>query len=154
MNQWLRRILLLSGFVAIAAVAFLGARYWQSVQAQYTRIAPLAGCDLRTGPCRVALAGGSLTFAIVPQDIPLMQPLRLIVSTEGLGVRRAVVEVRGRDMNMGLNRSVLEPTADGRWEGETILPVCSQTRMEWEAAVRLDAGERYEVPFVFDTTRP
>jgi hypothetical protein len=56
-------------------------------------------------------------------------------------------------MDMGLNRTLLQGIQDGRWEGETILPICSQRRMQWEAAVRLDGDGRFEVPFVFDTRR-
>jgi len=42
----------------------------------------------------------------------------------------------------------------GVWTGETILPICSQREMKWEAAVRLDADSRSEIPFLFRTSRP
>ena len=83
-----------------------------------------------------------------------MKPLRITADVEGLAVQNVHVEIRGLNMDMGLNRTRLEETAQGHWEGETILPVCSQRRMEWEAAVRLDADRRVEVPFVFHTVRP
>jgi len=146
--------LTLLGLLLMAALAFYGARVWQSSPAIYTRIAADPGCDLRAGPCRQALAGGRLGFAITPREIPLMQTLRLVVETDGLTVRAVEVEIRGLNMNMGLNRTVLARTADGHWEGETILPVCSQRTMQWEAAVRLDSAARVEVPFLFHTTRP
>ena len=65
-----------------------------------------------------------------------------------------MVEIRGLNMEMGLNRTQLTPIGEGSWAGETILPVCSQRRMEWEAAVQLDLEQRYELPFLFHTTRP
>lgn len=95
-----------------------------------------------------------MTLAITPSQIPLMQPLRLSVVIAGLTAREIGVEIRGLNMDMGLNRTLLTPVADGRWEGETILPLCSQRRMEWEAAVLLRADQRLEVPFRFHTERP
>lgn len=83
-----------------------------------------------------------------------MKTLELEVATKGLDVRAATVEIRGLNMDMGLNRTLLSREADGLWRGETILPICSQRRMKWEAAVQLDAGQGLEVPFAFHTTRP
>jgi hypothetical protein len=153
-NQKARGALTLLGFALIAAAAFHGARIWQSARVAPVRVEPAAVCDLRAGPCRQALAGGSVTFSISPGEIPLMKPLRLSVTTEGLAPEGLVVEIRGLNMAMGLNRTQLTPVGGGHWAGETILPVCSQRRMEWEAAVLLDLERRYELPFLFHTTRP
>ena len=73
---------------------------------------------------------------MTPRDIPLMQPLRIDVRTEGLAARAVTVEIRSLNMDMGLNRTPLVATGNGHWRGETILPICSQRTMEWEAAVR------------------
>jgi hypothetical protein len=83
-----------------------------------------------------------------------MKTLELTVSTTDLPVRGVSVDIRGLNMDMGLNRTVLERGGDGRWRGETILPVCSQRRMQWEAAVRLETTPPLEVPFAFATLRP
>lgn len=146
--------LVVSGVLLMTAAGYFAARYWQSLQLPYTRLASVAGCDLHAGPCRRPLAGGTLTFAITPREIPLMQPLRLMVEAADPAVRAVAVEIRGLNMDMGLNRTALVQVAPGRWEGETILPVCSRREMSWEAAVRLEADERLEVPFAFRTTRP
>lgn len=154
MTDKVRGLFVLFGFLLLAVVAFVAARHWQASQAHYMRVDQPSGCDLHATACRQTVAGGQLTFAIEPREIPLMQPLKLTVQIDGLAVRDVVVEIRGRNMEMGLNRTRLSETAVGRWEGETILPVCSQRRMEWEAAVRIDADGRYEVPFPFRTMRP
>ena len=153
MSERWRGILILLGIALMAGLGFLGARFWQSMDG-YTRVSPVTGCDLRAGPCSQPLDGGLVTFSIEPREIPLMQPLRLRVQTDGVPAHAIAVEIRGLNMDMGLNRTLLTQTITGRWEGETILPVCSQRRMEWEAAVRLDAGAHIEVPFPFHTTRP
>ena len=150
----MRSVLTLGGFAVLGVLAYLGARHWQSSDAGIRRIEPVAACDLRAGPCTQPVGDGSVTFAIEPRDIPLMRPLRLTVSTTDLPVGAASVDIRGLNMDMGLNRTVLERDEAGGWHGETILPVCSQRRMLWEAAVRLDTAPLREVPFEFHTVRP
>ncbi|MGD8957739.1 MAG: hypothetical protein PVJ03_10405 [Chromatiaceae bacterium] len=151
----LRDALTLLGFLSLAVVAYFAARHWQTDEASYTRVEPEGACDLRTGPCVQPVNGGTVTLAIQPADIPLMQPLRLRVVAEGLTEHAVQVEIRGLNMDMGLNRTSLTRTPGGSWEGETILPICSQRQMSWEAAVRLDAdGQAFEVPFPFRTNRP
>jgi len=143
------------GFVLVAGLTFFLARDWQSREPPYHRVAAAEGCDLRAGPCRQTVAGGAVVFSIMPQAVPLMRPLQLAVEAVGLDLRAVAVEIRGLNMDMGLNRTLLKQSQTGRWSGETILPLCSQRQMQWEAAVRLDAEQgRFEVPFLFDTKRP
>ena len=141
------------GMLVLAVLGYGGARYWQAGGDDFARLLPSGECDLHAGPCRSALGDGVVTFAIEPRSIPLMQTLRLSVSVDGLDVDEALVEIRGLNMEMGLNRTRLQRDDDGRWRGETILPICSQRRMHWEAAVRLIGRERLEIPFTFNTER-
>jgi hypothetical protein len=151
----LRSVLTILGLVAAAGIAYLGARYWQTGQPTFTRVAVAAECDLRAGPCQRQIGAGAVEFAVTPKQIPLMKTLRLSVRGVGVGLDQVAVEIRGLNMDMGLNRTRMEQGEDGRWHGETILPVCSQRRMEWEAAVQLSVqGRMYELPFPFHTTRP
>lgn len=149
----LRRGALVLGLLVLAALGYLGARSWQAGGQEFARLQLAADCDLRAGPCRYARGGGVIAFAIEPRTIPLMQPLRLEVATEGLDADEVLVEIRGLNMDMGLNRTRLQRAADGWWRGETILPICSQRQMHWEAAVRLTGRERLEIPFPFSTER-
>lgn len=154
MKEKTRVVMAVLAFALIAGGAFFSARYWQSAREGHIRVAPPVDCDLRVAPCRQALAGGWVTFSISPREIPLMQTLGLLVSTEGVAIDAVVVEIRGLNMAMGLNRTGLIQAGEGLWSGETILPLCSQRAMEWEAAVQLHGKARYEVPFLFYTTRP
>lgn len=154
MKEKTRVVMAVLAFALIAGGAFFSARYWQSAREGHIRVAPPVDCDLRVEPCRQALAGGWVTLSISPREIPLMQTLGLLVSTEGVAIDAVVVEIRGLNMAMGLNRTGLIQAGEGLWSGETILPLCSQSAMEWEAAVQLHGKARYEVPFLFYTTRP
>lgn len=144
-------VVLLAG---LGGLAFMGARYLQALPSSYQRLEGPTDCDLRDGPCVQPVHSGRLSLSIAPAEIPLMETLVLEVGTHGLPADAVMVEIRGLNMDMGLNRTALHRTGDQVWRGETILPVCSQRRMDWEAAVQVDAGQRFEVPFLFATTRP
>jgi hypothetical protein len=140
--------------IALATTSFLIARHWPGSPTDFQRTAAPAGCDLRAGPCTQVIDAGRVSFAISPAAIPLMKTLTLRVETEGFEPTDVAVDIRGLNMDMGLNRTVLQKDEKVAWEGETILPVCSQRRMEWEAAVQLGGHERVEIPFPFATYRP
>jgi len=153
-SEGMKGFLTVLAFVSLAAGGFLLARFWQAEAPAFERVAPTGDCDLRNGPCIQAIGEGRVSFAIEPNEIPLMQTLRLRVGVEGLAPQAVEVDIRGLNMDMGLNRTRLQPSAGSNWEGETILPICSQRRMEWEAAVRLQADRALEIPFRFFTNRP
>ena len=154
MIETLRRLAPPLLIVTLAVSAYLATRYWQDTRGGYRRVASSEDCDLRLGSCTQSLGNGRVVFAITPSQIPLMQPLQLSVEVTGLAVDAVAVEIRGLNMDMGLNRTVLAGDAAGRWRGTAILPVCSQRRMQWEAAVRLDGTDRIELAFPFYTARP
>lgn len=138
---------------ALVVASFLLARHWQGGQVDYRRLNAQAGCVLEDGRCRQPVAGGAVSFSIDPPQIPLMQTLTLSVVLDGIQASAVTVDLRGLNMDMGLNRTALVPAGDGSWRGETIIPICTLRRMEWEAAVRLDAAEPVEVAFRFSTLR-
>jgi hypothetical protein len=142
------------GALVLAVAAFVAARYWTGGSVAYDRIALEAPCDLRNGACEQAAVGGSVRLSISPADLPLMKPLQMSVQLRDLDADSVQVAMRGLNMDMGLNMTRLQRAGDDRWQGETILPVCSQRRMEWEAAVLVDGVNRFEVAFPFHTERP
>jgi hypothetical protein len=145
----------MAGIIVLGLAAFFGARHWQERNQEYLKPEMAVGCELQYGSCRQALDAGAVTFAIDPPEVPLMKTLSLTVATERIpAVEGVVVEIRGLNMEMGLNRTVMQRDAEGRWRGETILPICSQRRMEWEAVALIDATVGIAVPFLFYTERP
>jgi hypothetical protein len=153
-NALLRQGLVIVLVLVAGLAAFFGARAWQAHRGGYAVPPQAVGCQLLDGRCRQQLAQGAIELEVDPPAIPLMQTLTLTVQAENLSADAVSVDIRGLNMDMGLNLTRLRQVADDRWEGETILPVCSQRRMEWEARVQVDGAQRLAVPFLFFTERP
>lgn len=112
-------------------------------------------CDLRKGSCSAALiGGGGIEFAIEPRSIPVMKPLRVSVEVSDLDVNSVEIDFVGIGMEMGYNRTRLEKSAAGYFEGSAILPVCVLQRMPWEARLLLESDRgTIMAPFRFYTER-
>lgn len=144
------------GLLVIAVLAMLIYQAWPMLYPVGVARAPLnSGCDLVSGPCSVNFdEGGQVTLSVEPRGIPLVKPLRLMVTVQGLEPDGVEVDFAGVDMNMGYNRVRLEPDGTGRYAGQGILPVCVRDRMAWEAKVLLGTRAGYLVaPFRFETFR-
>ena len=141
--------------VAMTLTAYFGARHWQATRG-VPRLDTGEGCDLGLAACTHALPGGGrLAIDIEPRPVPLMEKVRFVVRVVNAGVVPEYLELSGLNMEMGLNRVTLEPAGDGRWEGETIIPICSQRRMHWRASLVLrQNGGRVQVDDEFHTSRP
>ena len=112
-------------------------------------------CDLRKGPCVSELPnGGKVSFSLSPNDIPILRPLKLQVTIEGVDVSSVEVDFVGLGMEMGYNRSALEDDGQNQFTGKAILPVCVRSKMDWEAKVLLKTDKGLLMaPFRFYTTK-
>ncbi|MEW8380647.1 MAG: hypothetical protein AB2704_02295 [Candidatus Thiodiazotropha taylori] len=112
--------------------------------------------DHRAGPCITQLNDSiSVSFAIEPREIPLVKPLLLQVSLQGLQADKVQVDFNGVDMNMGFNRVTLNDSGAGEFKGDGMLPVCVWDAMEWEAKVLITTGQGLiSMPYRFITVRP
>jgi hypothetical protein len=144
------------GTLPIAVAAVLLYQAWPMLYPEVAARAPLnIGCDPGTGPCAVVFeGGGEVTLDIRPQGIPVVEPLQLKVTINGIESDGVELEFAGVDMNMGFNRVSLERAAPGHFVGKGVLPVCVRNRMTWEARVLLHTSAGNLVaPFRFDTYR-
>ncbi len=146
---WITAGLLFAALTAAAAY-----KVWPLLFPKIAATAPLnPDCDLRAGPCTVVFPqGGKVTFGIVPESIPVVKPLILNVTLEGLEAERVEVDFVGVDMEMGFNRPPLAVQGAGRYSGPGMLPVCVREVMEWEARVLLHTKSGImAAPFRFAT---
>ena len=139
-------------FAALAAAALHVA--WPLLNPAVVASAPLdPRCDLRQGPCTGTLpSGGQVHLELTPRDLPLLEPIAIDVRLEGLRAFAVEVDFAGVDMNMGYNRPRLTAEGEGRYVGNTVLPVCVRQRMDWEARVLVRTPDGLmAAPFRFST---
>ena len=139
-------------FAALAAAALHVA--WPLLNPEVVASAPLdPRCDLRQGPCTAVLPnGGKVALGLAPSTLPLLEPLAIEVRLDGLRAFAVEVDFAGVDMNMGYNRPRLAAEGEGRYVGNTVLPVCVRQRMDWEARVLVRTPDGLmAAPFRFST---
>jgi hypothetical protein len=139
-------------FAALAAAALHVA--WPLLNPEVVASAPLdPRCDLRQGPCTAVLPnGGKVGLGLAPSTLPLLEPLAIEVRLDGLRAFAVEVDFAGVDMNMGYNRPRLAAEGEGRYVGNTVLPVCVRQRMDWEARVLVRTPDGLmAAPFRFST---
>lgn len=112
-------------------------------------------CDLREAPCTSELPnGGSVTLSIGPDDIPILKDLKLAVEVEGIEVSNVEVDFIGISLDMAYNRPKLQQLSSSQFEGDTLLPICIDQRMDWEARVLLQTKKGQVIaPFRFFTLK-
>lgn len=137
---------------ALAGLGFAGYRLAPLLTPKSDVALPLSDCDLGKTPCAIELPGGGrVEVAIDPRPIPALKPLKLLAVSSGSEVRKVEIDFAGVDMKMGFNRPQLQPMGDGRFVGQTNLPVCITGRMQWEATVIVEtAGALVAAPFRFE----
>ena len=110
---------------------------------------PLA-CDLNRGPCAAPAAdNGKYELSIAPRPIPLMQPLRLRVTSDQPLPSHARLIFSGVEMDMGFNDAPLRRDGDGALVGMASLPVCTTGRMRWKIELFLDQSRTSAASFEF-----
>ena len=139
-------------FLASSGLDYQGTDY-QGVDHQVV----VDDCLLDQSVCEAELSNGTrLTLEITPRPVPLMQTLQFkLNSAERRDMRPLQIDITGLNMEMGLNRATFNVQDEGVWFAETLLPICSQRRMHWQAAVLIENAQQYErVSFQFYTVRP
>ena len=112
-------------------------------------------CDLRAGACTSLLSDNrEISFSISPNDIPILRPLTLTVTSKNMLVTSVKVDFVGVTMNMGYNRPTLKKIDHSHFAGKAILPVCLYSKMDWEARVLLHTNQGIIMaPFRFYTIK-
>ncbi len=114
-------------------------------------------CDLHVADCHARYQEGrqSVSFALLPRQIPLMKELAMQASLQGfIGIRNVQVVVEGTNMFMGYQFVQMGQDASGLWSGKLVLPVCTLETMSWQARVEITTADgAYQASFPFVTSR-
>lgn len=147
---------MLAIFVVLGIVGFIVARQWPVMFPDATVVQVDPACDLAAAACTTTLPdGGEVTLSITPRPIPLMETLQVSTQTRNTPWRVVQLDITGLNMEMGLNRTKLVAQQKNSTLGETVLPVCSQRRMHWQAELLMQNGDKkYRLAHQFFTVRP
>lgn len=114
---------------------------------------PAATCDLQREACRLALPGGrTLELHIIGRPIRPNQPFIVEVRSDDGVLQPLDMALRGIEIEMASPAKAFQPDGQGNYRVETALPICTVSRMTWEASVQIEAGgERLRWPLFFVT---
>ncbi len=116
------------------------------------QVLPEAGCDLQRAGCTAILPDGKIDFEFLTRPIPLARPFQVSLAVSGLEPRRVELDFAGVEMDMGYNRTVLQPTGGGHYRADVTIPVCVTGAMTWRATVILHMRDRrLSIPYEFLT---
>lgn len=142
--------------LALAAVAVIGYLYSPLLLPKSDVSAtPVPGCDLNREACRARLPdGGQVELSLSPHPIPVARPIKIEAQVSGsaaAAVDRMEMDFAGATMNMGYNRVTLSPLGNGRFTGETSIPLCITGRMTWQGTLIVTTNRQHiTVPFEFE----
>ncbi|BBB30175.1 hypothetical protein [Neptunomonas japonica] len=93
-------------------------------------------CDLKQSDCKAKYDKKSISLNVSPSFIPSMAPLTFTVVLDNIQAKTVILELKGKEMFMGINKVQLSPLPDGiTWKGTTELAVCVTGSMVWLASV-------------------
>jgi len=106
-------------------------------------------CDPAVKPCTARTSALTLTLQLMGEVRPLTP---FTVRVELAGTAAATIEqARARftmvGMNMGRNRFKLDFQADGVWQGQAMLPLCSTGRRDWQVSAEAVGATLYRADF-------
>lgn len=100
-------------------------------------------CHLNNGACTsFSDLFGRISVEVTPNNFPAFKPLSVKVTVENHLVNSIEVYLQGKDMFMGPNSTLLNNNGQGRWSGNTVIPVCSvDTDMTWLVNIMVQGDE-------------
>jgi len=128
---------------ALVLAALAGLAIWGALQkTRPDKVQPIP-CINPVSGCTVVLHGtpARISFSSTPET---MKPFVITLSHPALQQASASFQMIG--MDMGFNRYDLKRGPDGNWTARIVLPVCTASRADWVAELKLD-GQFYSLSF-------
>ncbi|TDX28672.1 hypothetical protein DFO67_10951 [Modicisalibacter xianhensis] len=102
---------------------------------------PQVPCDLHRDACQADLGVHADMRLSLGSDLEPLEPLEIDVHLQGIEAKQVVVEFVGRNMNMGLNRYILDDMGNGHFRGLGQFGVCREDIMPWRAQVTIETAD-------------
>lgn len=112
-----------------------------------------ANCSVKNRLCNAVNAEQKIGLLIKSEQVHSLKPLQFEVMLAGIKAEQIMLDLKGRDMYMGLNQTLLTKVAgkSNLWRGEAALTVCTTGNMTWIASVVVESsGELLQADFEFD----
>ncbi len=114
-------------------------------------------CEIDAGPCVGTDGDLRVDFSAAPRPVRTMAELTFRVEAE-LGGRPISDDAVGVDLSMpgmvmGLNRIILDPVGDGRYEGSGVIVRCPSGGRNWRATVFSPSIPHMDFDFEVDRDR-
>ena len=109
-------------------------------------------CSLNNGECVAKLDQHEIALEIKSETIRSATPMLFEVTLNNIKADQVMLDLKGKEMFMGLNQVMLTPVADdpNRWQGEVTLAVCTTGEMVWVSSVVLEkGGQKTQADFEF-----
>ncbi|MCU7834354.1 MAG: hypothetical protein KZQ83_03790 [gamma proteobacterium symbiont of Taylorina sp.] len=147
--------LLIGLLIIMIIIIFIKKYYLSHTDDSSIEIAAIdKNCNLHKDSCTTLLSNNrSITFSILPRNIPLLKPLKVQVQIHNINAQAIQIEITGINLDMGRFRTRLKDIGDSLFQGMSSLPVCSKKIMKWQAMVSVKTEQNIiSAPFHFETT--
>lgn len=100
------------------------------------------------------MPGATILFSLEPRPVEVMKPLTARLTSLGKPIETAKIEILGVNMAMGKIQANLVADTDGVLVAQTMLPICTAQRMDWELKLLFRVSDQgYLVTFPFSTNQ-
>jgi len=103
-------------------------------------------CLFNQIPCDIQVGTYNYTVKVTGEVSPL-KPFSVIL--DGNDIEAATLSFSMRDMDMGVNRFIMNNTKDSSWETQAMLPVCTASRNDWIAELIVKRTNQATVQLVY-----
>jgi len=153
---------LVATFIILAILSFVWGRNpshlhpAKTVTGSVTKVQVPKGCKLKGDGCLLTLPGLGKVRVQAPAVIRPLKKFVFAVEPQGdlaKSMGSAAVNFKMIGMDMGFNDYSLQRQASGRYTQNIILPVCTSSRTDWVADVRLTTTKGTyvaQIPFQVD----
>lgn len=133
-----QRIKVISGIVLLLGVLLFLLMLPEIIQKQQQPVLFLISepCDLKETSCTATKGNKSISLEITPGNIASLVPLTFLVTLKNIQAQSVVLDIKGKEMFMGINQIKLLPTSgENMWTGTTELAVCTTGMTTWTASI-------------------
>ncbi|OCL84289.1 hypothetical protein [Arcobacter porcinus] len=116
---------------------------YQSFKKDINYVIQDENCDLKNSSCKIVLENGTeLILDIEPKNIPLMNNLTFVLTSNKKDLENISLNIYSTTMNMGEINTLFHNIGDGYYSLKTMLPACVYDKMDWNADIKIEENNK------------